>query len=74
MTSQQRAEALRARLLTIASACASAGVPLPTRAELAQIAGCRLRQIHRHIGVLRDMGAIATERRGQRLYVRELGA
>ncbi len=74
MTSQQRAEALRARLIAIASVCASAGVALPTRAELAYLSGATLRQIHRHIGALRDMGAITTERRGQRLYVRELGA
>jgi predicted transcriptional regulator len=69
MTPQQRAEALRVRLIAIAQACASAGVPLPERRELARIVGCRLRQIHRHLTVLRDMGAIATVRRGQRLYV-----
>lgn len=65
------AAALRARLMAIAAACAGAGVPFPPRAELARIAGCRLRQIHRHISVLRDVGAITTERRAGRLYVQE---
>ena len=65
------AAALRARLVAIAQACASAGVPLPMRVELARIVGCRLRQIHRHIPALRDTGAITTERRAGRLYVQE---
>ena len=65
------AAALRARLVAIAQACASAGVPLPMRVELARITGCRLRQIHRHISVLRDVGSITTERRAGRLYVQE---
>lgn len=65
------AAALRGRLIAIAAACASAGVPLPVRAELARIVGCRLRQIHRHIPALRDAGAITTERRAGRLYVQE---
>jgi hypothetical protein len=69
MTPQQRAEALRARLIAIASVCASAGVPLPPRHELAYLSGATLRQIHRHLTVLRDIGAITTQRRGQRLYV-----
>ena len=65
------AAALRARLVAIAAACASAGVPLPARTELARILGCRLRQIHRHIPALREAGALTTERRAGRLYVQE---
>ena len=72
MTDYQRAANLRTKLIAIASACASAGVPLPARIELARIAGCRLRQIHRHIPALRDAGAITTERRDGRLYVQEV--
>jgi predicted transcriptional regulator len=67
----RRAAALRARLIAIAQACAAAGVPLPMRVELARITGARLRQIHRHIPALRDIGAITTERRAGRLYVQE---
>jgi hypothetical protein len=67
----RRAAALRARLVAIAQACASAGDPLPMRHELAQMTGARLRQIHRHVAWLRDIGALATQRRAGRLYVRE---
>jgi DNA-binding transcriptional ArsR family regulator len=67
----RRAAVLRARLVAIASACAGAGVPLPMRAELARLTGATLRQVHRHIPALRDMGAITTERRGGRCFVQE---
>ena len=67
----RRAAALRARLVVIAQACASAGVPLPMRAELARITGATQRQIHRHVSWLKDTGALATVRRAGRLYVQE---
>ena len=67
----RRADALRRRLLAVASVCASSGVALPTRAELAWLTGASLRQIHRHIPALRDVGAITTQRRAGRLYVQE---
>jgi predicted transcriptional regulator len=67
----RRAAALRARLVAIAQACAAAGVPLPMRAELARLTGARLRQIHRYIPALRDMGAITTQRRQGRVFVQE---
>jgi predicted transcriptional regulator len=41
------------------------------RAELARITGARLRQIHRHIPALRDVGAITTQRRQGRVFVQE---
>ena len=65
------ARALRAKLIAIAGACGSAGVPLPIRVELARICGVRLRQIHRHISALRDIGAITTQRRSGRCFVQE---
>jgi DNA-binding transcriptional regulator YhcF (GntR family) len=68
----RRAAALRRRLIAVASVCASSGVALPTRAELAYLTGASLRQIHRHIPALRDTGALATERRAGRLYVQEV--
>jgi hypothetical protein len=70
MTDHDRAEALRNSLLAIARYCARTGEPLPMRAELARITGARLRQIHRHVAWLKDVGALATQRRQGRLYVR----
>jgi DNA-binding transcriptional regulator YhcF (GntR family) len=64
-------DALRSKLVAIASACAGAGVPLPVRRELARITGATLRQIHRHIPALRDVGAITTQRRQGRVFVQE---
>ena len=67
----RRAAALRANIVGIAKACAEAGDPLPMRHELAQMTGARLRQIHRHVAWLKDVGALATQRRAGRLYVQE---
>lgn len=64
-----RARALRGRLLAIAAACASAGVPLPMRRELARLTGATERQIHRSISYLRDIGRIEIERRQNRAWV-----
>ena len=68
----RRAAALRARLVAIAEACASAGVPLPPRHELADITRATLRQIHRQISALQDAGTITTEVRQRRCFVLEV--
>jgi DNA-binding transcriptional ArsR family regulator len=64
-------DALRSKLVAIASACAGADIPLPIRRDIARITGATLRQVHRHIPALRDRGAITTERRGGRCFVQE---
>lgn len=64
-----RARALRGRLLAIAEACASAGIPLPMRRDLARLTGATRRQIDRHISYLRDIGRIEIERRQNRAWV-----
>ena len=64
-------DALRFKLVAIASVCAGADIPLPIRRDIARITGATLRQVHRHIPALRDRGAITTERRGGRCFVQE---
>lgn len=62
MSSQQseiRAQALRARLATLAEVCAELGVPLPLRKQLAPAIGCTPRQIDRYMAVLIAEGVLA---------------
>ena len=67
----RRAAALQAELVAIAEASAAAGEPLPMRVDLARLTGATLRQIHRHISRLQDVGAITTQRRQRRVFVQE---
>lgn len=57
--SEIRAQALRARLSTLAEVCAELGVALPPRKLLAPAMGATARQMDRYLAILIAEGALA---------------